>query len=385
MLVASSLLLPLLFLVPLPAALWSGLPGRALVSQSFELAGGKGWSSASVEPIRTLLALTALITPLALLAIGWSMKRDRLILVGWMVVALGLVNLAIGVVQVLSNGETGLFYPENPMPGVLFGTFANRNTAGVFLVGVLAMATFLPAPARIGQAELPIRILICVLLLVAILLTRSRTAIVLSLLPLGAALLRVALVWLGGDSKVPARVPGGKWAPLAALALVAAMLGSVVVIAPGRIGDAIERFESGDPDARTYIWEDAAYAADRYWPLGAGMGTFDDVFQIDESLEHLTVRRAGRAHNDYLEVAIEAGLPGLVLVAAWLSLLVWLSWRARSSPHRWIAWSGALALVVIAAQSVTDYPLRNQTMLAFGAFALLVLARFGEPERGARL
>lgn len=35
-------------------------------------------------------------------------------------------------------------------------------------------------------------------------------------------------------------------------------------------------------------------------------------------------------------------------------------------------------------QSITDYPLRNQAMLAVGAFALLLLVRFatesGEPE-----
>jgi hypothetical protein len=33
---------------------------------------------------------------------------------------------------------------------------------------------------------------------------------------------------------------------------------------------------------------------------------------------------------------------------------------------------------------VTDYPLRNQTMLAFASLALLMLARCGEPHKETR-
>src|SRR3546814_17369310 len=61
-------------------------------------------------------------------------------------VALGIVNLALGVPQVLSNGEWGLIYPENPMPGVLLGSLANRNSTGLFLVAGLALLLRLPSP-----------------------------------------------------------------------------------------------------------------------------------------------------------------------------------------------------------------------------------------------
>jgi O-antigen ligase len=165
------------------------------------------------------------------------------------------------------------------------------------------------------------------------------------------------------------------------IVLVVAVLGALVAFSPGRFADTLDRFGGDREDARVYIWEDGAYAADRYWPLGSGTGTFDEVFQIDESLENMSVRRAGRAHNDYLEVAIEAGVPGLVLIAGWLALLLWLSWRARNSHDRWIAWSGAVILLVIALQSITDYPLRNLSMLTFASFGLLILARFGAPPQ----
>jgi O-antigen ligase len=166
---------------------------------------------------------------------------------------------------------------------------------------------------------------------------------------------------------------------LGAAALVAASGIALLVEAPGPIDEALERFEAQD-DPRRYIWDDASYSARRYWPMGAGMGTFDEVFQVDESLENLSYRTAGRAHNDYLELAIEAGIPGLALAGLWLALIGWLSWRARLSSQRWMAWAGSSFLLAIALQSITDYPLRNQTILAFAAFALLLLAR-GPGER----
>jgi len=161
---------------------------------------------------------------------------------------------------------------------------------------------------------------------------------------------------------------------MGAIALLGIGAGGLVVAAPGRIGETLERFEAKD-DPRRFIWEDAVFSAQRYWPAGAGMGTFDEVFQVDESLENIALRTAGRAHNDYIELAIEAGVPGLMLAALWLVLCGWLTWQARRSPIVWAGWAGAGFCLAIALQSITDYPLRNQTILAFGGFALLLLAR----------
>lgn len=386
LLVGASVLLPLLYIVPLPREVWEALPGRELVVQSFELLSDKGadaWATLSVEPGRTLLAVTALVTPLALLTIGWSAPRDRLVTAGWILVALGLLNLPIGMPQVLTNGEVGVLYPETPMPGVMLGTFANRNSTGLFLVAALALAALLPTPAKFGRAAPGIRIALCALLVLGVVLTRSRTALVLALVPLGLAALRYLLARMGSHKAVGGS-GGRSWMVLAPVVLAVAVIGAVGIAAPGRVGDVLERFEDADDNPRAYIWDDATYAAGRYWPVGSGTGTFDDVFQVDESLENITLRRAGRAHNDYIELAIEAGLPGLALAALWLVLLAWLAWRARRSPDRWIAWSGAAILLTIAAQSITDYPLRNQTMLAVAALALLMLARFGTRETEAQ-
>ncbi|MDJ0641448.1 MAG: O-antigen ligase family protein [Erythrobacter sp.] len=373
-LVGLSLLVPVLYMVPLPEGIWTGLPGRDLVEQSLAAIDAPGgWRAASLDPARTLVALSGLIVPLTVLAVGWSIPRRHLMTVGWLVVALGLVCFALGVLQVLSGGTSAVIYTEREATGLLYGTFANRNSTGVFLVAALTLAALLPLPlARPHPAALPARLGICALLLLAIILTRSRTAFVLAAIPIALGLARAFWVWRGARSTESLR--GGSLAVIAGIALAVVAIGSVVALAPGRIGETLERFEADD-DARVYIWEDAAYSAERFWPVGAGMGTFDEVFQVDESLEFLTKRRAGRAHNDYLELAIEAGIPGLSLAAGWLLLIGWQSWKAGRSQFRWPAWGGGAVLLAVALQSITDYPLRNQAMLAVAAFALLMLAR----------
>jgi len=364
--VGLTLALPLLQLIPLPPALWTGLPGRELAVEARETTQSMGWYGLSLDRNRTLVAAAGLIAPLAVLVLGWSLRFRHLCAIGWMIVAAGLVQFAIGVPQVLSG--SALIYPENPMPGVLFGTFANRNTTGVFLVACLCLAVALPALGQLTASRV-VRVTIEVTLLIAILFTQSRTAIVLAGLPAGLIVLRA----FGASMRTPKR------AMLigAAVAAVSAMtMAGFVLTSQTRLEQGFARFaQTGD--ARFAIWEDGVFTAQKYWPAGAGMGSYDEVALIDESLETLREKPAGRAHNDYLEVVIEAGLPGLALVAAWLTLLTWWSLAARASPHRWAAWGAAAALAAFALQGASDYPLRAQATLCLAAFLILLLVRAG--------
>ena len=371
--IAATLALPVVQIIPLPEQFWLMLPGRQLVARSLEMTGKTGWMPWSVDPLRTLLALSALITPLAVLMIGWSLPRRHLIGLGWLVAGLGIVTTVWGAMQLNPTGDAATLFGSREPGTVLLGSFANRNSTGLLLTFSLGLAALLPAP-RPHPAVLAVRLAVCALLVVAIILTKSRTGLVLALIPLGLAALK-ALWWSLNRRAEGLAAFSGTARPalviMGAIALLGIGVGGLIMAAPGRIGETLERFQAKD-DPRRFIWEDAAYSVERYWPAGAGMGTFDEVFQVDESLENLTLRTAGRAHNDYIELAIEAGVPGLILAALWLVLCGWLTWQARRSP---IGWAGAGFLLAIALQSITDYPLRNQTILAFGGFALLLLGR----------
>lgn len=384
-LIAVSLAIPILQLIPLPASVWGGLPGRELAVRALELVGGPDWRPLSLDPLRTLLALTALITPLGVLLAGWGLRGQRLLDLGWLTVGFGLITVVLGALQLgPGNANFTLFGAREP-GAFLLGTFANRNSTALFLGFALGLAALLPAP-RAHPAILPLRLVACALLMVAIILTKSRTGLVLTLIPLGLASLRLGFSALHRRRGVRSQARGSGSAVLAvigAIALMGAGTASLFLLAPGRVSETMERFETKD-DPRRFIWDDATYAAGRYWPVGAGTGTFDEIFQVDESLENMTMRRAGRAHNDYIELAIESGVLGLAVAGFWVLLLGWLSWCVRNSSQRWAAWAGSGFLLAIALQSITDYPLRNQTILAFAGFALLMLARIAAEEVRAK-
>ena len=374
-LAAVTIAVPVLAIVPLPPEVWTRLPGRELAVEVLKAAGGTDWRPFSLDPGRTLVAAVGLIVPLTVLTLGWRLPRRELLWLGWLMVALGLVNFLMGVPQVLSNGDWGLIYPENPMPGVLFGSFANRNSAGLFLVACVILLMLLP-PLRPQPWFAGLRIGGFAVLAIGVVLTGSRSAMALAAI----ALLLGLLIWMRARQWSAIRP---RTLVLGAVAVAAMGVATVAVLPASRAQVSFDRFALTD-DARAFIWEDAAWSVRRYWPVGAGMGTFDEVFQADESLENLTERRAGRAHNDYLEVAVEAGLPGLLLIAGWMALISWRSFAARQRPNRKTAWAGSAVLFAIALQSLVDYPLRNQALLALAALALVLLMRFGMSEERGR-
>ena len=112
---------------------------------------------------------------------------------------------------------------------------------------------------------------------------------------------------------------------------------------------------------------------DRYWPVGSGMGTFDEVFQVEESLETLSVKKAARAHNEFLEIALEAGIAGLLLVAGWMVFLAYAFVRGIRSVHAPAIMAAAMALVCIGLQALIYFPLRNMAVLCVAGLLVALL------------
>jgi len=373
-LVLATLALPLLQLIPLPPSIWMTLPGREFVSDAFATIGANDarWFPTTVSFNRTLVAFIGLIAPFAVITTGWRLEDGSLFKAMPILIGLGLLSVVLGVVQVLGTDGAGVLYVENKMPGVLFGFFANRNSTGLFLVCCLLLLAALSSERSRSLGTLT-RSLAAVLLTLGVVLTQSRTSIVLLTLPAALAAFRAITGRLQpsqGSSVKASRAFLVVGLGAAALASLAPMIGET------RLGTVLSRFEKTE-DERAIIWDDANYAAQRYWPIGAGMATFDEVFQADESLEHISERKAGRAHNDYLELTIEAGAFGIAIVAAWALWIAFAAWRAISSPQRWPALAGVGIMVAIGLQSALDYPLRNQTMLCLAAFAILLIAPKG--------
>jgi O-antigen ligase len=121
------------------------------------------------------------------------------------------------------------------------------------------------------------------------------------------------------------------------------------------------------------------------------MGNFVPALLAGERLEVVQATVPNRAHNDYLELLVEAGVPGLAALAAAAAVLALALWRARRDPPAGsaaLALFGAAGLLILAIHSLVDYPLRSMSIaMAAAVCAGIILpprvanARQGQSDR----
>lgn len=361
-LVSATLALPILEIVPLPPAIWPALPGRTLVTQALNHVDARDiWFPISMSANRTAIAFFSLVPCFTILVLTRQLpeiqRRNLLLLIA----ACGVITLLLGAQQLAMGNRHLILYNEAIGSKDLQGTFSNHNTVALLLnISLVALITAFPARRVSALWTLGSAAMIA-LLLIGVILSRSRSGMFLLIVPAALAFWRW-LRWSGTRIR-PAVVAG---AVLAVLLLMGA--GALLLANNQRVRESIQRFDRIEDEQRPLIWEDTLEAIKRYWPVGSGIGSFDEVFQIDETLENLNRGRAARAHNDFLEVALESGIVGIGLVAAWLVTLGRASLAALRRDDLSLA---ALATgLLIGLQSITDYPMRSQTLLCFSGFML---------------
>jgi O-antigen ligase len=107
-----------------------------------------------------------------------------------------------------------------------------------------------------------------------------------------------------------------------------------------------------------------------YFPVGTGFGSFDPVFRLHEPFDLLKPSYFNHAHNDFLEIILNGGLPGALLLMgaiAWWAIRSVNAWRGGSTTAR----LGSATVFLILVASVSDYPLRTPQMMAVLAIAAL--------------
>lgn len=369
MLLAAAIALPLVQLVPLPPAMWTALPGRDLITHAASVAGEpQPWRPWAITPGPTMNAASSLIVPAAVLWLMLSLGvEERRRLPGFLLF-LVLVSTLIGLVQVSS------FSFDNPLinesPRTVSGTLANRNhfallmALGCPLASVWAFGAREVHPWRqvAGLASMA-------LFLVAILVSGSRAGLLLGSLGLGMAL------FLSGTTarKALGRYP--RWLfPTLVAGVLAIVLGLGLLSVGADRAVSINRLFANDPgqDMRTRGLPTVLSMITDYFPLGSGLGGFDPIFRIHEPFELLKSSYFNHAHNDFLEIAIDAGLPGLALLLAALCWWVWASvraWRASSGPDVMLARLGSAMLLLVMLASVFDYPARTPAIMVLVAIA----------------
>ncbi|MDE2341742.1 MAG: O-antigen ligase family protein [Alphaproteobacteria bacterium] len=378
-----------LSLIPLPPALWHSLPGHSLIRDIDHAAGlGDGWRPLSVEPVATWNALFSLLVPGATLVWLARMTREQRVRLLPLLIGVGALGAIIGLLQSISGADSVLYFYSVTNASSAVGFFANRNHQAAFLACLFPMlATYACAGLRTAEQATRrkwLALAVGAALIPLILVTGSRMGLLSGLI----GLCSTVLIYRVPQSLIPKRRRILRFNP-------AYLYGSIFIILLGLISfmttraQAINRLlgvDSGDDD-RWSMWVPSWAMLWKYFPFGSGAGSFVATFQTDEPGQVLVASYANHAHNDFLELAMTMGLPGL----AGLALLFWILgrdamviWRSRASVSASaILARAALAMAVIMlVSSITDYPLRTPFLAMIGVIALVWLEDGGDPEKG---
>lgn len=373
-------LVPMLQLIPLPPFLWTMLPGHALAEQSLVLIGDPlPWLPVSISPRLTALSLLSMLPAISLFLAMLLLtveQRHRVLLA---TVAIGTASVFLGLLQLSQGPGSSLRFFAFTNVDDAVGFFANRNHFASLLSCLILFAsawTFFAAGrlaggSRSAKAFLPVLIgvVAIVTLLAGVVMARSRAGVGLAIV---AMFIAVALAWSKQSN----------FMRITSFAFIGAMIVAMLTTQYA-LFRLLNRFELDQlRDLRVVFAENTSAAAKAFMPLGSGVGTFTNAYGMFEKPEGAAPNTyANHAHNDILQLALEAGAFGVVMG---LVLLIWLvmqgvrAWRADPADGHaldvFLARASVGAIVLVLLHSLADYPLRTSAMQCLFVLSCAVLA-----------
>lgn len=372
-LTGAMVLLAVVQLVPLPPAWWMALPGRdVLEGAALVVREEQPWRPLSISPSATSNALGSLIVPvvLILLAANLNVRQHRQLVT--LLLALTVAGALLGLLQF--SGARFNHPLVNDINGMVSANFANRNHFALLLsIGCVVALTWAFEGEDIRQ-KIVIAPGIVLLFCLLILATGSRTGVLLGIIGVALGLAIVGRRALREFSHLSRKV---------SITLFLLVMGGIVGIVWLTIfldrAASVDRMLSlnAADDLRAGATPIVIDMVGRYFPAGAGFGTFDPSFRISEPDVFLRPSYFNHAHNDWLEIVIEGGAAAALLFGA---ALVWFLrrsaavWFKRVGRKPRLAQLGSAIIFLILIASIVDYPARTPLIMAMLALAAVWLA-----------
>lgn len=249
----------------------------------------------------------------------------------------------------LSPGKIYGIYEVNAQTS--FGSFVNRHNFAAFMEMAIALPLGLLFAGAVERDKKLLYITAVTLMGVALLLSGSRGGLVAFV----AQLVFLALVTLGkgGGKKLALRIA------LVVLLFGAIVGGSIFVGGESSLTRIAETATSDNITSdRSHIWGVTLKMIAANMPFGAGFGAYGVAYTPHDSLTGL--ERVEQAHNDYLQVLSDAGLPGLIIGGAFLFLIFRLARQGMSAGNGWrraVAIGAASGIFAILVHSIFDFVL----------------------------
>ena len=359
-------------LVPLPVSVWDKLPGHGFVIETLNTAKlAPSSMSVSLAPQEGLQNFLFLLSGIAIFVAGLSVPAAERRFLAFGICILAILSSLLGLAQRFGGIASPLqFYASHGwLDG---GFFSNHNFLAAQLYCAIPFAASLAI--SLGQMRV-VHWLVAALFAFAALIvylaglgaTASRAGIVFAMV---SVLLSGLLLW--ARSPQPNQV--SNISSRATIFFIAAML--LVAAQFGLAG--ILRLAQTDPvsDYRGIMATTSLEVARAYFPFGSGFGSFVPVYAMFEHPENLKTFYVNHAHNDWLELFLEGGLPmaiiGLLFVA-WVLRAIFVLWR-NAGPEDGLNKACVIIIGLLLAHSLTDYPLRTRMLMALFALCCSWLA-----------
>ncbi|MCQ8871226.1 O-antigen ligase family protein [Mesorhizobium sp. LMG17149] len=320
-------------IVPLPAALLSGLRPEVLLANPW-LSGETGLRFVSVGVGRTIECLLYFVAMAAFFLSVTRLRPDQVYgLLPFFLMGVICNGLAAAIQYSLSDTVA----IQGLLPFTInAGLFANQNHFSALLFVSIPFVVYY----GLFRGHLLSGSLGLITLLLLLLAAGSRAGIL-----IGLAITIISVVFLSARSRL-----GGYGIPAVFIGLSLYTIGAWTKIDAEVVDPAFGRAEF----ARTTI-----AGIEENWATGVGFGSFPKVYQIYEKGEMIFKPYVNHAHNDYLELALEGGAPVVFLVAAYSILLFAFSLAARRDPLQKMAFLSVSFLLV---HSLVDYPMRTAAL-----------------------
>lgn len=366
-------------LIPLPPSIWGSFPGREIIGEVDRTAKlGEVWRPISMVPSGTWNALYSLFVPLAVLVLGVQVNREGRHKILLWVIGLGLVSGFWSILQIAGPRGGPLYLYRVVNSDAAVGLFSNRNHQAIMLASLFPMLAVYASTSARSEEQWKLRLWLAiaasVVLVPLVLVTGSRTGLILGLVGLAST----PFVYRKPSTMSPRKRKNKGFDvryPLAAFGILC--LGALTIIMSR--AEALKRLiGTADSDLRLQMWPSILEMSWTYLPIGSGIGSFVEVYQIGEPLNHLSLSYLNHAHNDWLELFLTAGLPGMALsviaLTGW-ALATRQAWaKSPSSTGRIIyARLGSVVLLLLALGSMADYPLRTPSLACVFVLAALWL------------
>lgn len=362
----------ILQLIPLPPSIWQLLPGREFVTYGDRLLGMEGvWRPISLQPSQTLTSAMSIMPALAALLLTLRAPPRARILSIWVIVVIGIISAFLGIIQIFQTSAQGAYFYKVTNYGASVGFFANANhLATLFLIGLI-LSSELPFTRKQntrGQGALWALVKWSLVTFFAVNIVVNGSVAGIGLLLLVSTYIILRLEYLR------AAIGKSKFAIVGIGVIVSLVAGAFIWKFSGSLSTFAQTSVPGE-DRLEFTRNTIRMIADSF-PVGYGLGSFRETYLGYENLRTVTMTFVNHAHNDYLEFLSDFGIPALAIVglyAIWFGRRVKWMWTTRVSLETYHS-AAAMIIVIVAAHSFVDYPLRTSAIAAIFAFATGCLA-----------